>query len=159
MENKLKVTDILPLSEAFMEKIGKSTKKLKKLEREYEETQDLVNLERIKKEFLSQLQYFATLYSKTKAFKGSNHTYLEHEFKQLKAETLEVIMEDGTKVTAADKLVYYHKYYQERKELMMKIIQFLIKVELLYDHFSQTLKCIVQSISVEGKEFANQKYS
>lgn len=153
----LKVTDVVSIRETTINKLNDVIKILSDLTTEYAKTDSLHELERIKKEYNAHLQYMATLYAKVKAFKGPNHTYLEREIKQIKAETLSLVMQEGVKVTQAENIVYSQPYYKDRMAIIHKLIECFIKVEALYDRFNTTLQCIVQSVSLGSKELTNSK--
>lgn len=157
MENNktsLKVSDVLPtLNQKLVDNIALSIKKLSELSIEYMRVTSLFDLEALKKEYNSELIYFAELYSKTRAFKGNNHVYLEREIKELKSITIDMLLKEGVNSTKAETLVYSHPYYTERLNLFKKIMSFLITTEEKYARFEQTLNCIIQSISIYGKEY------
>ena len=154
---KIKIADIIPFTEKDRDKIVDTITKLTELSKVYREIDNLTELENLKKEFNGNLQYMATLYAKTKSFKGPNHVYLEVAIKKLKAETITFLLSSGSNVTRAESVYYKEPYYTERMDIIQKLVQFFIKVELLYDNFNWTLQCIIQSISITGKELANSR--
>lgn len=127
------------------------------LSRDYVDVDDIHSMEGIKKEFNANLQYMATLYAKIKFLKGPNHTYMEAAIKRLKAETMDIIMREGAKVTTAEKNVYMHPYYIERFSACERMIRFCVLVEESYNQFNATLSSLVQSISVLSKEMVNSR--
>lgn len=153
----LKTQDIVNLSEQDKEALLKVILVLKGLTEQYQKTNDLAELEALKREFIGYLQQMAELFSKVKRYKGTNHIYLEYAMKKLKAETLEQIMITGTSVTNAEREYPKHPYYVERMALIEKIQSFCIKVEELYHAFSTTMQSMIQSISVSNKELHNTK--
>lgn len=157
--NRIKVSDIIDLSNKTIENMDATIKRLKELTDDYYRSDDITSLEKIKREFVSQLQYMASLFSHVKKYKGSNHTYLESAIKRIKAEAIDILMANGSKVTVAEREVYAHPYYTDRMAVAEQLIRLFIKFELLYDQFSATLQCIVQSISVANKDYSNQKIS
>lgn len=156
---KLTTQDVVPSFRiSLQDNILKSLDKLNAMVQLYNNTDSLFELESLKKEMNSELVYFATLYAKCRAYKGPNHTYLEREVKELKAQALNKLMsEQGMRVTAAESLVYDSEFYKERLRVIKQLIMFLIKVEELYNRYDYTLTCIVQSVSVGGKEYSNNQ--
>lgn len=156
--NKITVNDIIPLKESFFAEVKTQISVLNDIVQEYNNSESLHYLEDIKKRFNSELQYFTTLYSKTKTYKGSNHTYLEGELKEIRSVALHLIMsEQGVNITTAERLLPAFPYYKERKDLITKIVSFFIKVEELYKRYEVTLQAIIQSVSIAGKDFANSQ--
>lgn len=157
MSGKIKTTDIVPITPGTINSIDTTITELQRMSKAYQEMNDLASLEKLKREFNGQLQYLAMLFSRIKRFKGPNHTYLESALKRIKSETIDILIANGRSATAAEKEVPSHPYYVERMEVAEKIIQYCIKVELLYENFNYTLQCIVQSVSLASKEFSNSK--
>jgi hypothetical protein len=155
--SNIKTSDIVDLTEKTIMQIDTTVKELQRLTRTYQSMGDVSSLEKLKREFNGNLQYMATLFAKIKRFKGPNHTYLEGSIKRIKSEAVDIIMANGKSVTAAEKEVHSHPYYVDRMVVAEQIIQYCIKVELLYDNFNYTLQCIVQSVSLASKEFSNSK--
>ena len=114
-------------------------------------------LEIIKRKFDSQMQHLSTYYAKIKKFKGGQHVYLDEVRKKIKGEALQLLLDEGHKVTSAETLVYKTDYYVKRINLMENIKEFMIKTELLYDRFEATFNAIIQSYSTARKEFENTK--
>lgn len=154
---ELKVSDVIPsIKEKLIIDVNTSLKKMNDINNRYINTDSLFDLEIIKKELNSELIYFATLFSKTKSFKGSNHTYFEREIKEIKALAITKIMaEDNLKVSTAEAVVYNSNYYNKRIEIIKKLIPIFIKVEEMYERYNSLLTCIIQSISVQSKDFSN----
>ena len=148
-EKELKVNDVVPgFSEKLRNEIISTIKVLDELSTRYLNMEDPFELYNLKKHFNAHLQRFATLFSQVKIFKGSQHVYLEEERKRLKAETFEILKTKGVNKTEAEKLVYAEAYYIERLDMIRNVAKLLIKTELLYDRYDQTLQCIIQSISL-----------
>lgn len=158
MEDKLKVSDLVDLKESDYKNTLGTINELQKLSFEYHNMSDFYDpnqLEIIKRKFDSYMQTFAVQYAKIKKFKGSQHVYLDEVRKRIKAEALEILMEEGVKVTAADSLVYKSKYYTERIRLMEDVKEFMIKTEILYERFDTTFQAIVSSLYSSSKEKEN----
>lgn len=157
-KQKLRVSDIVPFDKHTYEETHKTIKELDNLAKEYRGCYDNPHeLERIKREFLGYLSYFATLYAKVKPFKGSTHVYLDEQRKRCKAECIEILLSEKFSATNAANIVYSHPYYVERIRLMEDIKQFFILTENLYELYNMTFNSIVQSISVASKEMHNTK--
>jgi hypothetical protein len=157
-EKKITTQDIIPLKQKDMDDILGVISRLSDLSKEYFRTDDLMGLESIKRRFNAELQYFAPLYGKIKAYKGPNHTYLEEQVHKIKSDTISLIMLEGVKATPAEGIYRTQPYYIERMEVVLKIKQFFEKVENLYKQYDSTLQSIIQSISVAGKEYNNSKF-
>jgi hypothetical protein len=130
------------------------------LSKEYHSMVDMYDpnqLEIIKRKFDSQMQHLSPYYAKIKKFKGGQHVYLDEVRKKIKGEALQILLDEGSKVTSAETLVYKTDYYVKRINLMENIKEFMIKTELLYDRFESTFNAIVQSLSSARKEFENNK--
>jgi hypothetical protein len=151
------ILDVVKFQTEDLVKIDSQIEVLSGLTKRYLATDNLHELEDIKKQFNANLQYFVELYAKIKKFKGPNHTYLENALKKIKADAMDNMV--GVNITAAERKVYSEPYYVERYAVAEQFIEFCIKVELKYDQFSATLTSIVQSISVLSKEFSNQRMS
>ena len=157
-KKKITTQDIISLKERDIKNILDVIQKLNSLSKEYFNTEDLHSLESIKRRFNAELQYFAPLYGKVKAYKGSSHIYLEEQVSKIKSDTIALIMQEGVKITAAENIYRTQPYYIERMEVVLKIKQFFEKVENLYKLYNGTLQSIIQSISVAGKEFLNSNF-
>lgn len=120
--------------------------------KDMEDANDVEGLERIKREFVGWLQYFTPLYAKVKKYKDGNHQYLGEHRKRLKSLTLQRLLDEGTKTTAADKLVYGSEYYTQRLSLIESFGGFFEFTENSYKMYLETLKAIQQSISVAKDE-------
>jgi hypothetical protein len=154
---KLKVSDVIPLSEQTVLDITASLGRLAGISKEYydaSEDCDVLLLERLKRSLLGELQYVTTLYSKVRRFKGESFTYLSAERKATKAAAIKILMEGGMKITAAEVFVYDSEYYKERITLMNDLVQFFLKTEHLVEHYQNVIHSIIQSVSLAGKERA-----
>lgn len=157
---KLKVTDLVNLTEEDYTSTSACLKELKSLSNEYYQMSDLYDpfyLEEIKRKFDNKMQTLAVKYAKVKKFKGSQHVYLDEVRKKIKAQSLKILLDEGVKVTAASDLVYDSDYYTTRISLMEDIKEFMIKTEELYERYNTTFQAIVQSLSTAKKEFENSK--
>lgn len=160
MEENIKLTDFIDFRETTFKKITDSLARMDSISKRYIKTDDIHELEKVKKELNAELQYLATLYSQTKVYKSSNHTYLEDAIRTLKSKTISKVMDEaGLKITAAENLYAAQPYYTERLAVLLKAKQFFIKVEELYDRYNFTLQCVIQSISIASKEMQNSKMS
>lgn len=158
--NTLKVSDLVDLKESdYVDTISTITE-LNKLSEEYHTMSDFYDpdqLEIIKRKFDSYMQTFAVQYARVKKYKGSQHVYLDEVRKKIKAEAIQILLDEGSKITAAESLVYKSKYYTERVNLMENIKEFMIKTELLYERFDNTFQSIVSSLYSAAKEKDNSK--
>lgn len=113
----------------------------------------------MKRRYISELQYYTTLFSKVRKFKGESYTYLTETRKRVKSEAVAILMSEGFKQTMAMEMVYCSDYYKDRITLIQRLIEFFIKAENLFDFYTYTLQSIVQSVSVASKEkvTANQQ--
>ena len=68
---------------------------------------------------------------------------------------MQILLDEGQKVTSAETLVYKTEYYVKRLNLMENIKEFMIKTELLYERFEATFNAIIQSYSTARKELEN----
>jgi hypothetical protein len=160
MEEKLKVSDLIDLSQDDYLSTNSILNNLLVLSKEYHSMVDMYDpnqLEIIKRKFDSQMQHLSPYYAKIKKFKGGQHVYLDEVRKKIKGEALQILLDEGHKVTSAETLVYKTDYYTKRINLMENIKEFMIKTELLYDRFESTFNAIVQSLSSARKEFENSK--
>lgn len=154
-QEKLKVSDVIPLSEQTVKDITASLSRLATISKEYyeaDDTCDVVLLERLKRSLLGELQYINTLYSKTRRFKSESFVYLSQERKALKAAAIKLLMDEGLKITAAEVMVYNSDYYKSRVSLMNELVQFFLKTEHLIEHYNNVTHAIIQSVSIAGKE-------
>jgi hypothetical protein len=158
-EEKLTVSSLISFSKDTYTEILDCIKILSGLTQEYRETDNLDALEKIKREFNAHLERYATLYSQTKKYKGDTHTYLSEHRKRFKGETMKLLIDEGLAVTAADKLIYAHPHYVKRLNLLEDITEFFIRTEELFQMYNTILQSIVQSISVQSKQFSNSKSS
>lgn len=160
MEKELKVSDLINLSQEDYIETNSILNNLLSLSKEYHSMTDMYDpnqLEIIKRQFDSDMQHLAPYYAKIKKFKGAQHVYLDEVRKKIKGEALQILLDEGQKVTSADTLVYKTEYYVKRINLMESIKEFMIKTELLYDRFEATFNSIIQSYSTARKEFENSK--
>lgn len=160
MEEKLKVSDLVDLTVDDYKDTNAVLSNLKILSAEYHNMVDMYDpnqLEIIKRKFDSQMQHLSPHYAKIKKFKGSQHVYLDEVRKKIKGEALQLLLDAGEKITAAETLVYKTPYYVDRITLMENIKEFMIKTELLYERFEYTFNAIVQSLSTARKEFENNR--
>ena len=148
-EGKLKVTDIIPsFKEEYSKDILNLIQILDGLSENYKSIEDPFALDNLKREYNGYLQRFAFLVSRVKTFKRSNHTYLEEVRKKIKAEAIKRMLDRKISITSAKELVYADEYYSDRMSLIDEISRMFIRTEMAYDSYSQTLQCIIQSISL-----------
>ena len=160
MEEILRVSDLVDISKEDYVATNSILNRLLKLSEEYHKMVDLYDphqLEIIKRKFDSDMQHLATYYAKIKKFKGAQHVYLDEVRKRIKGEALQILIDEGHKVTSAETLVYKTDYYVKRITLMEDIKEFMIKTELLYERFEATFNSIIQSYSTAKKEFEASK--
>lgn len=154
--SELKVSDLVNFRVEDHE-LGKVTiDSLSKIAKEYSIMRGNINpiaLDELKREFMGHMFVLTEVYSKVKAFKSSNHSYLEDARKKYKAEAFIMLRKEGKNVTEADKVVYAHPYFVERQDLMEKMRQFFIKIEELHQYFSTVLQLIQQTVSIVSKEW------
>lgn len=159
-KEELKVGDLVPLKESvYKNTLSVVTELLTLVQRYQEQDNDPFELENIKKEFIGHLFTFSGYFSQLKCYKGGTHTYLDEVRKRIKAESLEQLISEGTKVTAAGDLVYGTEYYKSRVKLMEDIKSFMIKMDLYQELFQMTFQAIIQSLSNARKEYENSKHS
>ena len=161
MEEQLKVSDLINLSQEDYEQTNMILKGLLNLSSEYHNMVDIYDpnqLEIIKRKFDSQMQHLSPFYAKIKKFKGSQHVYLDEIRKKIKGEALQLLLDEGQKVTSAESLVYKTDYYVKRISLMENIKEFMLKTEMLYERFEATFNAIIQSYATARREYeANKK--
>ena len=160
MDTNLKVSDLINLSETDYVETNKLLKILQGLSSEYHNMTDMYDpnqLEIIKRKFDGNMQLLAVYYARIKKFKGAQHVFLDEVRKKIKGEALQLLLDEGQKVTSAETLVYKTEYYTTRINLMENIKEFMIKTELLYDRFEATFNSIIQSYSSARKEFDNSR--
>ncbi len=161
MEEQLKVSDLINLSQEDYEQTNMILKSLLNLSSEYHNMVDMYDpnqLEIIKRKFDSQMQHLSPFYAKIKKFKGSQHVYLDEIRKKIKGEALQLLLDEGQKVTSAESLVYKTDYYVKRISLMENIKEFMLKTEMLYERFEATFNAIIQSYATARREYeANKK--
>lgn len=147
----LRVGDLIPLKQRVKDDLISTMETLDNLTALYFKLEDPLALDKLKREYNAHLQRYAVLFSKIKVFKGSNHTYLEHERKRVKADCMKRMISNKMAKTDARDLVYDDEQYVKYVDLIRDIMKLFIKAELMYDRYSQTLQCIIQSISLTGK--------
>lgn len=160
MEEKLKVSDLIDLSQEDYINTNNILSELLNLSKEYHNMVDMYDpnqLEIIKRKFDSQMQHLSPYYAKIKKFKGAQHVYLDEVRKKIKGEALQLLLDEGQKITSSETLVYKTDYYVKRINLMENIKEFMIKTELLYERFEATFNAIVQSYSTAKKELENSR--
>ena len=160
MEENLKVSDLVNLSKEDYLQTNILINNLLTLSNEYHNMVDMYDpnqLEIIKRRFDSQMQHLSPYYAKIKKFKGSQHVYLDEVRKKIKGEAMQLLLDEGQKVTSAETLVYKTDYYVKRVNLMEDIKEFMLKTELLYERFEYTFNAIIQSYSTAKKEMDNNR--
>ena len=160
MEERLKVSDLINLSQEDYEQTNMILKSLLNLSSEYHNMVDMYDpnqLEIIKRKFDSQMQHLSPFYAKIKKFKGSQHVYLDEIRKKIKGEALQLLLDEGQKVTSAESLVYKTDYYVKRISLMENIKEFMLKTEMLYERFEATFNAIIQSYATARREYESNK--
>lgn len=160
MEDNLKVSDLIDLSQSDYIDTNNILTVLRNLSKEYHDMVDMYDpnqLEIIKRKFDSNMQHLAVYYAKIKKFKGAQHVYLDEVRKKIKGEALQILLDEGHKVTSAETLVYKTDYYIKRINLMENIKEFMIKTELLYERFEATFNAIIQSYATAKREYENNK--
>jgi hypothetical protein len=153
----IKLSDLISLPTNYIENVSKAMGNLKELTDLYLKTDNLQELESIKRRFVADLQYFTELYSRAKRYKGVNHTYFETQIKRIKAEAIELLKTEGLKPTAAEVACYGSPYYTERVNKLEEARSSFIHIEEKYNVYNSTLQAIIQSISVANKEYGNTK--
>ena len=160
MEENLKVSDLVNLSKEDYLQTNILINNLLTLSNEYHNMVDMYDpnqLEIIKRKFDNQMQHLSPYYAKIKKFKGSQHVYLDEVRKKIKGEAMQLLLDEGQKVTSAETLVYKTDYYVKRVNLMEDIKEFMLKTELLYERFEYTFNAIIQSYSTAKKEMDNNR--
>ena len=154
-EKVLKVSDLVKFSENDYLETKKTLKVMDEMVQEYvKSTDNLEQLEDLKKRFNGYLVYLSTYYSKIRCFR-ENFEYLEAQRKRIKSEAIEdLIRNSEVKLTqsAAEKVVYSHPYYTERIRLLEQLKRFFYLTELSYNNYQDCQRSIYQSISVLSKQ-------
>jgi hypothetical protein len=154
-EKVLRVSDLVKFSENDYLETKKTLKVMDEMVQEYvKSTDNLDQLEDLKKRFNGYLVYLAGYYSKIRCFR-ENFEYLEAQRKRIKSEAIEdLIRSSETKLTqsAAEKVVYSHSYYTERISLLEQLKRFFYLTEFSYNNYQDVQRSIYQSISVLSKE-------
>jgi hypothetical protein len=156
-QEKLKVSDVIPLKESTVKDISDSLGRLATIAKGYYESSDdfdVISFERIKRSLLGELQYINTLYSKIRVYKNENYTYLVSQRKAIKGAAIKMLLDQGMKITAAEVMVYNSDFYKNRMNLMESLVEFFLKTEHLIEHYNQLVHAIIQSISVASRERA-----
>ena len=158
----LKVGDLIPLSKDTYDQTLECIEKLTNLSIEYSNMTDFYDpfqLEEIKRKWNGYMTQFAVCFSKIKKFKGSQHVYCDEVRKEIKSQALQLLLDEGVKVTSAESLVYGTEYYKERVLLIQDVKEFFIKTDLLYERFEYTFQAIIQSLSTARKEYDASKHT
>lgn len=151
----LKVSDLINFSEKDYLETQKTLTIMDDMVREYvNNTNDLDQLEILKRKFNGYQVYLATYYSKIKCYM-ENYQYLDSQRKRLKAEAIEHMMkssEEKLTFSRAEAMVYNYPYYIERIKLIEKLKIFFHKVDMAYNNYNNVQRSIYQSISILSKE-------
>ena len=123
------------------------------------EVSNPTELDKLKRKFVSHMSTLTNIYATIKAFKGSNHTYLEECRKEFKAEAYQILIDDGVGSTAANNIVYRQPYYKDRISLMKDLKAFFIKVDEKYTFYTTVLQLIQQTVSIISKDFEHNRHS
>lgn len=161
-EHKLKVSDLVDFKESDYKLALSTIKSLRELSLEYsqyKDTSDPARLDTLKREFIGHMGTLTSVYSTVKAFKGSNHTYLEDARKQFKGEAYDILRKEGVGATEANTTVYASPYYVERKDIMEELKKFFIRVDEMHDYFRSVLQYMQQTVSIISKEYEYNRYS
>lgn len=154
--SELTVKDLVPnysqkhfeSAKEVMDKLHEDTMAYAALDNLY----DLESMERIKRDMTAHLEYLGEHYARVKKYKTIGD-YLEELRKKIKAEAIEILAaEDGISINQAEKVVYNAKYYQDRLKVIEQLKGFFIKVEVMYERYTDTLNNIRQSISLCRKD-------
>ena len=149
----LKVSNIANFSQKVNEDITTALTALTTLYNQYLESDDLNELDNIKREYAGFLIYLATLYGEVKKFKGANHTFMEEERKLLKAKVLKRLKAEKTSFAEANAIAYDDIEYKAVYDLITKLKSRLIAIEELYQMHQKGLDSIIQTISIKSKRF------
>ena len=156
---EIRVKDIIDnLTEQNVSDISASLERLSNVAKGYYDQVDIYDveeLERLKRKMVGELLYLNSLYQLTKSQKDESFTYMTAARKRIKAETMNLLISEGKKVTMAETLLYAHPYYTERMSVLEMLKRFCIKVESLRDTYEGVLNAIIQSISIASKEKQN----
>ena len=162
-EENLKVSDLVDFREQDYNLALAEMKSLDELCAEYStltKGQKIPDeLEALKGKFVSHMSTLTDIYSKVKAFKGSNHTFLEDARKQFKAEAIIRLRDEGVRATEANNIVYASEYYKKRVRLMEKLKNFFINVDEKHDFYTNVLSYLSQTISIVSKDYEFNRYS
>lgn len=150
----LKVSDFVKISKKTIDELNTLVSELEEIRDLYVSSvsEDLELLEHLKKQLSGKLIRFATLLSEVKAYKDGNHIYLGERRKQLKADTLNYLVNSGQmNLTNAKELVYGTEKYKTSLEFLQRLKKHFILYESIFETYSVMLNSIIQSISVFGK--------
>jgi hypothetical protein len=151
----LKVSSLVDFPEKYFKEIKNILYELHQVTVSYASADalyDVEGLEKLKRGATAQLELLANHYARTKRFKTMGD-YLEETRKQVKAETIKLIVaNEGLSVNQAEKMVYADDYYKDRIALMETLKAFFIRVEIMYENYKNLLKSIIQSISLCKKD-------
>jgi len=154
-EKVLKVSDLVKFSENDYLETKKTLKVMDSMVQEYvNSTDNLDQLEDLKKRFNGFLVYLAGYYAKIKCFE-ENHIMLEGARKRIKSEAIKYLIktsEEKLTQSAAEKEVYACDYYKERVDLLVKLREFFTLVTLQYQNYQDCQRSIYQSISLLSKQ-------
>lgn len=161
-EEDLKVADLVKgFTDKDLNEVSDLFKVFHDLKVRYEEmhdVNDIESLERLKREYIGQLERYSSVYSKVRKFKDSGNVYLGEHRKRFKAEAIAMLKDEGKNSTDSGNLVYSYPYYVRRIELTEKLVYLFTKVETFYKYYNETLRSIVQSISVAKDERNNSNH-
>ncbi len=146
-------------NEPLKDKVLGAIEKLDALCQEYYQTSDLRTMETLKRQFNAELNYLAKLHSDLLSWKGPNHIYLEEIEGRFRAQTFDMLEQEKVGPTRAKEVFKNHPFYAQRMDTVIAYRKFFIKVEKLYGRYNEVLRSLVQSISIEGKEFENSKHA
>jgi hypothetical protein len=154
--SKVTVSDLVPNyskkhfdeATAIMQELHEDTMAYASLDNLY----DLETMERLKRSMVGHLEFLGEHYARVKKFKTIGD-YLEETRKSIKAEAIDLIVnEEGLSVNQAEKVVYNNEFYKERVEAMQQLKAFFIKVEVMYERYTDVLNNIRQSLSLVRKD-------
>ncbi len=158
----LKISDVVTgITAKDVGSITECTKNLEELRRKYSSTFGPQEMDLLKREFIAHLQRLGVLYSKVRAYKGSNHNYCEEELKKIKAETIKMSKDTHLVSTLADaeRIYSMDKLYLEKLALIRSLVAVFVKTEVMYNHYNAVLQSIIQSISVAGKDRSQSDFT
>lgn len=154
---ELKVSDLIDFSEEDYQEAQRVIAEMNSMTKEYVNnlgTENLESLETLKRKFNSMMVYLATFYSKIKCFEES-HIMLDGVRKRIKSEAIEHMIANSTdklSQAAAEKVVYSHPYYVSRVNLLTKLREFFILVDLQYKNYQNVQLSLYQTVSISSKQ-------